>query len=104
VDEVHVRHELDSALAARRELGADLEPQLVASFVDRIEKEIDRRVDERLATRPQPAARVPLALPLGSMALAIPITGIAVGNGEAWLAGFAWLVIAIVNVAYALRR
>ena len=45
------RHELEATLAARQELGPAHDDQLVAGFLDRIEKEIDRRVDERVALR-----------------------------------------------------
>ena len=42
---------LEATIAARRELGPAHDDQLVAGFLDRIEKEIDRRVDERIALR-----------------------------------------------------
>lgn len=42
------RAELDAALAARAELGADMEPLLVEDFLGRIEQAIDARVDERV--------------------------------------------------------
>jgi hypothetical protein len=45
------REELEATLAARRELGPDHDEHLVAGFLERIEKEIDRRVDERVAAR-----------------------------------------------------
>jgi len=44
-------------IEARKELGPEHEEQLVAVFVDRIGKEIDRRVDERLAKERRPAKR-----------------------------------------------
>jgi hypothetical protein len=43
------RQELEATVAARRELGPEHDEHLIAGFLDRIEKEIDRRVDERLA-------------------------------------------------------
>jgi hypothetical protein len=43
--------ELRATVAARRELGPEHEEHLVAGFLARTEKEIDRRVDERLARR-----------------------------------------------------
>jgi hypothetical protein len=43
-----VHTELEATLAARRELGPAHDAELVAGFLDRIEKEIDRRVDERV--------------------------------------------------------
>ena len=52
-------------LAARQELGAKHDDQLIAGFLDRIEHELDRRVDERVAQR-VPAkrrGREPISLP-----------------------------------------
>ncbi len=46
--EPETQQELDATLAAREELGPGHDKELVAGFLDRIEKEIDRRVDERL--------------------------------------------------------
>lgn len=43
-----VHTELEATLAARRELGPAHDAELVAGFLDRIEKELDRRVDERV--------------------------------------------------------
>ena len=42
------RDELEAAIAARRELGRAHEPEVVDSFLARIEKQIDARVEERL--------------------------------------------------------
>src|SRR3954454_3807989 len=75
------RHELEATLAAREEMGAELEPQLVDRFADRIEREIDRRAKEK-AYRQRPRSRghaptIPLAL--GSLGLAIPLIGAAGG-------------------------
>jgi hypothetical protein len=47
--EPETQQELDATLAARQELGPGHDEELVAGFLDRIEKEIDRRVDDRLA-------------------------------------------------------
>ncbi|MFL5934019.1 MAG: hypothetical protein ACJ75Q_14320 [Gaiellaceae bacterium] len=46
-----VAKELEATVAARRELGVEHEEPLIAGFLDRIDKEIDRRVEERLAKR-----------------------------------------------------
>lgn len=43
-----VHTELEATLAARRELGPGHDAELVAGFLDRIERELDRRVDERV--------------------------------------------------------
>jgi hypothetical protein len=100
------RHDLETALEARRELGPEYEPQVVDSFLERIERRLDERVG---AQRPSERRPIPLLLPLGSLGIGIGATGAALGptNGGAGgiiVAIIAWLAIAIVNVAYALRR
>jgi hypothetical protein len=100
------RHDVETALEARRELGPEYEPQVIDSFVDRIERRLDERVRARKPIERRP---IPLLLPLGSLGIGIGATGAALGptNGGAGgiiVAIIAWLAIAVVNVAYALRR
>jgi hypothetical protein len=77
--------------------------------VERIGKEIDARVDARLA---QASARTALTskqlnvLPvvaLGAVALGIPISGIAAGTAGLWGLVVVWLAIAAINIGYAMR-
>jgi len=75
-------------VAARRELGPEHDDVLVAGFLDRIQREIDRRVDERLAQVAPRGRRRSIVHP-GNLALAIPIIAVAGGIG-----GVAGLVIA----------
>ncbi|HXK13835.1 MAG TPA: hypothetical protein VNH45_04795 [Gaiellaceae bacterium] len=98
-----VRKELEVTLAARQELGAGHDPQLVAGFLDRIEHELDRRVDERVARR-TPAKRRPSPLHPGNLALCIPIIAIAGGIGH--LAGLitAFIALALVFGVAEFRR
>ncbi len=49
--EPETQQELEATLAARKELGPAHDEHLVEGFLARIEKEIDRRVDERVGTR-----------------------------------------------------
>ena len=100
------RGDVETALEARRELGPDYEPQVIDAFVERIE----RRLEHREGTR-EPAERrpIPVLLPLGSLGIGIGATGAALGptNGSAGgilVAIIAWIAIAVVNAAYALRR
>src|SRR5215471_7409236 len=96
------RHELEATLAAREEIGEELEPQLVDRFADRIEAEIDRRAGEKAAQqRPRSpshhhgnAPMIPLAL--GSLGLSIPL--IAIAGGIAGLPGIIAVCVAIVLV------
>jgi hypothetical protein len=43
------REELEATVAARRELGPSHDEHLIEGFLERIESEIDRRVDERMS-------------------------------------------------------
>jgi hypothetical protein len=94
--------ELQAALEARKELGPEHEEHLVAGFVDKIEKEIDRRVDERLATRTR--RRGGSALHPGNLALCIPIVAIAGGIGHTAGLIVAFLALAFVFGLSELRR
>ena len=98
------RDELSAAIEARRELGLELEPQVIDGFLERVGKAIDARVDERLAKRSKSGANAQLPLAVISMVLGIPLSG--VGGGTAGLAGLVvvWLGIVLVNLAFALRR
>jgi hypothetical protein len=91
------QRELQATLAAREELGPSHDVQLVAGFLDRIEHEIDRRVDERLAER-GPRKRPPSVLHPGNLALCIPIIAIAGGIGHVagLIVAFAALVVVFV--------
>jgi hypothetical protein len=101
--EIETQQELEATLAARRELGPGHDEHLVAGFLDRIEKEIDRRVDERVGAR-GPARRQGTALHPGNLALCIPIVAIAGGIGH--LAGLitAFIALGVVFLVSELRR
>jgi hypothetical protein len=102
-EDIVPREEASAALAARRELGPDYEDAVVDAFVDKVERRLEERM-KHPARRDDPPH---LAVPLGSLALAIPLLGVA--GGTAGLAGVIVVSIAIVLVnfayaAYALRR
>jgi hypothetical protein len=115
--------ELRAAAETHKELPSEYRDAVLESFVDRVGREIDARVDARLAqaavrpVAPQsvpspPAPRAPkqfsvLTLALGSIALGIPITAIVVAAGSHPV-GFAgllvvWIAIAVINLGYASR-
>lgn len=98
------RDELSAAVEARRELGQELEPQVIEGFLERVGKAIDERVDERLARLPGDGGRGQFGLAVVSLLFGIPLTGI--GAGTTGLAGLVvvWLGIVLVNLAYALKR
>jgi hypothetical protein len=89
-------HELEATVRARQELGPEHERDLIAGFLDRIEKEIDRRVDERVAARGATRFRASSgsALNPANLAICIPIIAIAGGIGK-----FPGLVVAFAVLA-----
>src|SRR5262252_1382872 len=90
-----IRHEAEVTLAARREVGEELEPQLVERFADRIEQEIERRAKELAGQERTPHQNAPmLPLALGSLGISIPL--IAIAAVFAGLAGIIAVCIAIV--------
>jgi hypothetical protein len=101
------RDELAAATEARVELGPAHEPEVIDAFLDRVEHEIDARVDARIAERgavrparpggPDWAAAI---LGIASLGIGIGATGAATGNGAAWIAPFAWVAVVLVNWLY----
>ena len=93
------RDDVQATIEARRELGGDMEPHLIDSFVDRIEKRIDER-----ATRRTPAERHgregSFVLALASLIVAIPITAIAATHGGIVAMVVVWLGIVLLNAVY----
>ncbi|BFV58943.1 hypothetical protein KCMC57_up40470 [Kitasatospora sp. CMC57] len=107
-----LKQDLDAALQTRRELGREYETEIVDSFLTRLDARIDAQVDQRVADRlaehgvgdVRRGGRGGWAsagrLPVVSLVLAIPLTGIAAG---ASLTGMivCWAGIAGVNIAAA---
>jgi hypothetical protein len=101
--------DLTAALAARRELGHEYDKALAEGVVERMGKEVDARVDRRVAellggmrVRGKPRSGTPLAIV--SLVLAIPLSAIAGASGHVAGLAVAWGGIAAVNFAGALRR
>jgi hypothetical protein len=89
------RQELQATLAARQELGPAHDDQLVSGFLDRIDQEIDRRVDERVAAL-GPRKRSGSVLHPATLGVCIPI--IAIAGGIAGLAGLIAAFVALTIV------
>jgi hypothetical protein len=89
------REELDAHVAARRELGPEYEPELVDSFLERVEGKLDERSRGKSARRDRPHRTI-TPLVLGSLALSIPL--IAVAGAQAGAFGVAVVCVAIVLV------
>jgi hypothetical protein len=115
------REDIAAAAAVHHELGRDYEDAVAEGLVERIGAEIDKRVDARLGDRSDMAARraasAPLShssrsawpgviLALGSMLIGgITAAGILnSGHGNAPAVALIWIIIGVINVAYARRR
>ena len=122
-----IRDEVRASAAAHHDLGPGYDTAVAEGLVERIGEEIDRRVDARLfgqlhAPAPSRPRRVrepgrpgvaAVFLALGSMALAIGATAAVlhpgdnqgnVSGGQSVLVALVWIVIGVVNVAYARRN
>jgi small-conductance mechanosensitive channel len=76
VSEIVRPDELQAAIEARRELGPDIEPALIDSFVERIERRIAERTEasERSLKRRRDHQK---EIMLGAMGISIPLLAIA---------------------------
>ena len=125
-----IRDEVRASAAAHRDLGPGYDTAVAEGLVERIGEEIDKRVDARLYSQvpyqsppPRPRLRrepVPgrigfgaVVLGLGSMGMAIGATAAVlhpgdspgqVSGGAAVLIALIWIVIGVINVAYARYR
>ena len=115
------RQDIAAAAAVHHELGREYDDAVAESLVERIGAEIDKRVDTRLgrpADRPAPRDQAEpvtpsrrssletVAIALGSMTIG-GITAVSILNStksSVALVALIWIVIAVINVAYARRR
>jgi len=100
------RDEIRAAAETHNELGHDYQAAVIDSFLDKVGREIDARVDARLAAPhlARPARRpAPFALAVVSLALGIPLTAIAAAISG--LSGLlvVWIGITAINLAYAFQ-
>ncbi len=115
------QEDITAAAAAHRELGRDYDAAVAQSLVERIGDEIDRRVDARLGrsgdlpaqrhpsselSRPVRASLETVSLALGSMIVGGILSWNVLNDkhGGFGLFVFIWVVIAVINIAYARRR
>ena len=92
VSEPTFEQELAATLAARKELGPAHDKELIVGFLERIERELDAHIDERIAAR-TPAKRRSSVVHPANLALCIPI--IAVAGGVGGVVGLIATVIAL---------
>jgi hypothetical protein len=100
-EDVALREELRSAMAARGELGAEMEPAVIDAFVERIERRLAVREDAQAQALKRKRDHQK-EMVLGSMAISIPLLAIAaVFTG---LAGVVAVCVALVAIAVATSR
>lgn len=97
-------------MSARRDLGPDFEDAVVDSFLDKMGQEIDRRVDERLATTPKSGQvassgpshgqRLALAIVSVSLGTVATMTLTILGDGRAYALIPIWIGIIIINAIF----
>src|SRR5207248_7286110 len=93
--------DLKAAVAARRELTPELEDQVIEAFLARIERRVDERVAQQVAssrTGPKQMRGEPVDIGViaGSFALSIPL--IAIAGGIAGGVGIVVVLVALVAV------
>lgn len=74
------RNDIAAATAAHRELGNAYDDAVAESLIDRIGAEIDKRVEAKLAARPQSARSLAPATPLGGQQALLLGIGIVAGR------------------------
>jgi hypothetical protein len=107
--------EIRAAAETHRDLGPDYQSAVIESFLDKVGREIDARVDARVAAaqpyiQPAPPAkpatreRSAFVLAIVSISLGIPLTALTVtaGTHPVGISGLLviWIAIAVINVAY----
>jgi hypothetical protein len=100
-DKALMTEELEAAIAARTEMGAEMEPAVVEAFVARIERRLRERADrdEQALKRRRDHEK---EMVLGSMAISVPLFALAaVFTG---LAGVVAVLVALVLIAVVSAR
>ena len=97
------REELESVLAARRELGPEREQELVESFLERVERNLERRGTEQAPMLDRGHEQRRFVLALASVAVGVPLTAIALGTSGLAALAIVWAGVVLVNFAYARR-
>jgi hypothetical protein len=75
-EEIVRRDELQAAIEARKELGADMEPALIDAFVERIEQQLEERAQERERALKRKRDHQK-EMVLGAMGISVPLFAIA---------------------------
>jgi hypothetical protein len=114
---VSIRDEVRASAGAHRDLGPGYDTAVAEGLVERIGEEIDQLHSQLPAARPR-RAPVPGRVGLGAVVLALGSMGLAIGGtaavlhpgapsqvsaGQSILIALIWIIIGVVNVAYARR-
>ncbi|MFI5532264.1 hypothetical protein ACIA8O_27395 [Kitasatospora sp. NPDC051853] len=100
-----LKRDLDAAVQTRKELGKEYETEIVDSFLARIDARLDARLDSRAEQRDgrrRSGGGGGPKLPIVSLALGIPLSGVAAGTSGIWGLIVCWAGIVGVNMANAL--
>jgi|SRR5919201_6206667 hypothetical protein len=92
------REDLHAAIEARKELGREMEPEIIDSFLERIEQRLGKRTAAKPERRHQPQGA--FALALVSLGTGIPLTAIAASNSGLAAVIVVWIGIVLVNAVY----
>jgi hypothetical protein len=104
--------EIRAAAETHRELPPEYQAAVIDSFLSKVDREIDARVDARVASHAQgrirPGSRTPAFFVLASLVFGIPLSAIAVAAGQ-HPAGFwgllvVWVGIVAIDLAYISRH
>ena len=100
-DDAVLRQELEATIETRREMGSEMEPEVIDAFVARIEQRLVQRGDqnERALKRRRDHQK---EMVLGSMGISIPLFAIAAVF--AGLAGIVAVLVALVVIAVVSAR
>ena len=100
-DDAVLRQELEATIETRREMGSEMEPEVIDAFVARIEQRMVERGDqnERALKRTRDHQK---EMVLGSMGISIPLFAIAAVF--AGLAGIVAVLVALVVIAIVSAR
>lgn len=108
--------ELRATVAARRELGEEYDAALAKSFLEKLDREVDARVQAALSVRGTRGGSAAAGsrphdgtgLAVASLVLGIPVSAVVASNlhGVDSLVGVvvAWAAIATINVSHAIGR
>ena len=100
-DDTILKEELEAAIEARKEMGAEMEPEAIDAFVARIERRLGERAGQsELALKRRRDHQKEMVL--GSMAISIPLFAIAAVF--AGLAGIVAVLVALVIIAVVTAR